>query len=229
MTGATILSASGAAPPRAAIDRAADVLGSGGVVVVPTDTVYGLAVLAERAGATSRLFALKRRPPEVALPLLVADVDQARALADDDLPDVARHLMKRFWPGGLTVVVPRRPGLGLDLGGTDHDTVGVRLPAHPVPVALAARLGPLAVTSANLHGRRTPETAAEVVDELGDEPGLVLDGGRCAGAASTVVSCLGGEVRLLREGTVPFADIVASAAAVGNRTEVVDEPDEAPR
>ncbi len=198
-------------------------------MVVPTDTVYGLAVLAQRRGAAARLFAMKRRPPDVALPVLVADVDQARALAGDDLPDVARRLMERFWPGGLTVVVRRRPGAGLELGGPDDETVGLRLPAHPVPVALAARLGPLAVTSANVHGRPTPETALEVVDELGDEVGLVLDGGRCAGAASTVVSCVGDEVRLLREGTVPFADIVASGPGMGNRTEVVDEADRPPR
>lgn len=220
----TILSASGDPPPDAVIERAAEVLSAGGVVVLPTDTVYGLAVLARLPGLAERLFALKRRPPEVAVPVLVADLDQARALAGDDLPDVARRLMERFWPGGLTVVVPRRPELRLELGGHDDDTVGLRLPAHPVPVALAARVGPLAVTSANLHGRPTPESAPGVIAQLGDGPDLVLDAGPCTGAASTVVSCVGDEVRVLREGTVAAADVVAVA---GRRSDA--EGDGGPR
>lgn len=185
-------------------------------MVVPTDTVYGLAVLAGLSGATARVFALKTRPPEVALPVLVADIAQATALAAEDLPTLARRLMQRWWPGRLTVVVRRRPQLGLELGGADHGTIGLRLPAHPVPLALAARLGPLAVTSANLHGRATPGTATGVVDQLGVDPGVVLDGGRCTGAASTVVSCVDGDLRLLREGAVPFADILATASGAGS-------------
>lgn len=212
MSPATILSASGDPPLRAALDPAAEVLAAGGVVVVPTDTVYGLAVLAERGGGAAQLFALKRRPSDVAVPVLVADVDQALALGHEELPHVARQLMQRWWPGGLTVVVRRRSGLGLDLGGPDSETIGLRLPAHPVPVALAARLGPLAVTSANLHGRSPAETAGEALEQLGAEVGLVLDGGPCTGSASTVVSCLGDGVRLLRAGTVPFADVVAVAS-----------------
>ena len=187
-------------------------LRAGEVVVIPTDTVYGLAVDPRIPGATALVFALKRRPPEVALPVLVADLDQARALAADPLPDVVSQLMERFWPGGLTIVVGRRPGLGLDLGGSEHDSIGLRLPDHPVPVALAARVGPLAVTSANLHGQETPTAASGVTEQLGDDTLVVVDGGHCAGAASTVVSCVGGEVQLLREGTVPFAEVVAAAS-----------------
>ncbi len=215
------------------MERAAEALRGGEVVVVPTDTVYGLAVVAALPEAAARLFALKGRPGEVALPVLVADVDQALALADDDLPAAALDAMRRWWPGPLTVVVRRRGGLGLELGGTDDATIGLRVPAHPVPRGLAARVGPLAVTSANLHGSATPVTAAGVVEHLGAGVGLVLDAGPSDGVSSTVVSCLGDEMRLLRAGKVPFADIVAVTAGPDG-SEVVeashhDQDEERPR
>ncbi|MGH9183909.1 MAG: L-threonylcarbamoyladenylate synthase [Acidimicrobiales bacterium] len=205
-----VLAASGDPVPEAALSAAADALAAGRVVVVPTDTVYGLAVDPSRPGASQQVFAVKRRPSYVALPVLVAGVEQALELAGE-LPEAARRLMGRFWPGGLTVVVPRRPGLGMDLGGPDERTVGLRLPAHPVPVALAARAGPLAVTSANRHGWPTPPTAAGVVDHLGGDVAVVLDAGPCVGTPSTVVSCLDGEVRVLRAGQVPPDAVLAAA------------------
>ncbi|MBW3574677.1 MAG: threonylcarbamoyl-AMP synthase [Actinobacteria bacterium] len=228
-----MVAASGHPPPEDAMERAAEALRGGEVVVVPTDTVYGLAVVAALPGATARLFALKGRPGEVALPVLVADVDQALALAGDDLPAAALRMMRRWWPGPLTVVVRRRGGLGLDLGGTDDASIGLRVPAHPVPRGLAARVGPLAVTSANLHGCPTPVTAAGVVEHLGAGVGLVLDAGESDGAPSTVVSCLGDELRLLRAGHVPFAHVIAVAAGPDG-TEIVqgshhDEAEERPR
>ena len=182
-----VVAASGDPPPEDAVERAAEALRGGEVVVVPTDTVYGLAVVAALPGATARAFALKGRPGDVALPVLVADVDQALALAADDVPAGALRLMRRWWPGGLTVVVRRRGELGLELGGADDETIGLRVPAHPVPLALAARVGPLAVTSANLHGSPTPVTAAGVMEHLGAGLGVVLDAGACDGAPSTVV------------------------------------------
>lgn len=201
-----LLDARGDPPPADPLERAVAVLRAGGVVVIPTDTVYGLAVDPLVAGTTEALFALKGRPPEVALPVLVASVEQALTLATDAVPGSACRLMQRWWPGGLTVVVARREGLGLELGGSGQATVGLRLPAHPVPVALARAVGPLAVTSANRHGRATPATAAEVLDELGAGVALALDGGPCSGAASTVVSCADdGTVRVLRHGVVPAA------------------------
>ncbi len=203
-----MLDASGDPLPSEAVARAVEALETGGVVVVPTDTVYGLAGDPRR---TAALFAVKARPTDVALPVLVADADQALALAADDLDPVGYRLMARWWPGGLTLVVARRPGLGLDLGGPDDTTIGLRLPAHPVPVALARALGPLAVTSANRHGQATPATAWEVVAQLGDGVALALDAGPCRGQASTVVSCLHGELRVLREGSVPSIDVLASA------------------
>jgi L-threonylcarbamoyladenylate synthase len=183
------------------VDDAVAALLAGLPVVLPTDTVYGLAVDPSRPGATDRLFAIKERPMEAALPVLAADRDQAFALADD-VPAAARRLAERFWPGGLTLVIPRKGGLQFDLGGVDDATIGVRVPDHPVPRAVTEQVGPIAATSANLHGQPTPETAAGVTAELGDRVSIVVDGGRCAGRASTVVTCTEDAVTILREGRV---------------------------
>ena len=196
-------------PADSGLDAATDALAAGRPVVLPTDTVYGVAVEPTRSGATDRLFAVKERPRTAALPLLVASLDQALQLSGD-MPPTAVALAEVFWPGGLTLVVPRRPGLDLDLGGEDDMTVGLRQPDHPVPVALAQRVGPLAATSANLHGRPTPATADEVATELGESVELVLDGGPCAGAPSTVVACTAEGITVLREGRVPTADVLAA-------------------
>src|SRR2546421_10163392 len=146
-----VLAALGSPPPEASVNGALQALDAGDVVAIPTDTVYGLAVDPFRPGAADRLFALKRRPRTVDLPLLVADADQVATVATA-VPQVAERLMARYWPGPLTLVLPRRPDLEADLGD-DEATVGVRCPDHPVPVTLCGRHGPLATTSANLHGQ----------------------------------------------------------------------------
>ena len=184
------------------IDDAVAALLAGLPIVLPTDTVYGLAVDPSQPGATDRLFAIKERPTEAALPVLAADRDQAFALAGA-VPAAARRLAERFWPGGLTLVIARKTGLPFDLGGVDDTTIGVRVPDHAVARAIAGQVGPIAATSANLHGRPTPETAAEVMAEIGDRVSIVIDGGRCAGSSSTVVSCTDETVTILREGRVP--------------------------
>lgn len=194
-----------------ALEAAVRALEAGEVVAVPTDTVYGLAVLPGVPSATERLFAVKRRPRGVELPVLAADAAQAFALAADPVPDAARRLAAHYWPGALTIVVARRPGLEWDLG-TGGATIGLRVPDHPVVVALCRRLGPLAVTSANRHGEPTPPTAAEVAAVLGDEVPVVIDGGRCDGAPSTVVAVeADGTVRVLREGRLPATEVEAVA------------------
>ena len=195
--------------PVPALEAAARALASGQIVALPTDTVYGLAADPFRTGATDRIFAVKRRPREVDLPLLVADEEQALSLATG-VPGVARRLMEGFWPGALTIVLPRRPDLTADLG-TDEATVGVRCPAHPAPIAVCRAVGPLATTSANIHGREPLITASEVSATFGDAVALVLDGGTCAGAPSTVVDCTGQEPKLLRQGRVPWSDVLAVA------------------
>ncbi len=203
-----ILPAFGDPPPEASLTHALAALAEGYPVGIPTDTVYGLAVDPFVPGAADRLFAAKRRPRAVELPVLVASVEQALTLATA-VPDAALTLMERYWPGPLTIVIPRRPSLNADLG-EDEATVGVRCPNHPVPLALARKLGPLATTSANLHGEPTSTTAEHVAEVFGDAVPVVLDGGTCTGSPSTVVDCTGFEPRLLREGRVPWTEVLAS-------------------
>lgn len=185
-----------------ALDEAEAALAEGRVVALPTDTVYGLAVDAFHPGATERLFAAKRRPHDVDLPVLVASPDDVHRLAAD-VPPFAQQLMERWWPGPLTLVLRRRPHLDVDLGAR-HDTVGVRCPASDLVCDLAARIGPLATTSANRHGEPTPTTALGVAAVFDDrDVAVVIDGGACDGAPSTVVDVTGDEPVVLREGALP--------------------------
>ena len=199
-----------AAGAAGALQDAAVALADGAVVAVPTDTVYGLAVDPAQPEAVERLFDLKGRPAGVPLPILVAGPEQV-ALVAGDLDVAARDLADRYWPGPLTLVVPRRPGFTVDLGGpaAARQTVGVRWPDHPTVVALCELLGPLAVTSANLHGAPAATSADQVVRAFAgsDQPEVVLDGGVCDGVPSTVVECRGPASRCLREGALPWAEI----------------------
>lgn len=185
-------------PPAGAVDAAVRALAGGDIVGLPTDTVYGVGADPFHTGASDRLFALKGRPRNVVLPVLVADEEQAFALSCA-VPAAARALARHFWPGPLTLVLPRRPDLLADLG-EDDATIGVRCPDHPVPLAICSRLGPLATTSANRHGQPPATTAGAVVDALGPELVLVLDAGTCDKPASTVVDCTGQAPRILRAG-----------------------------
>lgn len=205
-----IVDARGQQPPAEALKEAAEALRAGLAVALPTDTVYGLAADASVPGATDRIFEVKHRPHDVDLPVLVADADQALGLATA-VPESAIALMARFWPGAITLVIPRAPDLAADLGDDDA-TIGVRCPGHAVPRALCAIVGPLATTSANLHGEPTPETAARVAEVFGDAVAVVLDGGPCAGSPSTVVDCTGVEPKLLREGRIAWDDVLATLA-----------------
>jgi len=198
-------------PPHEALQAAVVELTGGRVVGIPTDTVYGLAVDPFRPGSTQCLFSAKDRPHGVALPVLVADLDQAETLTGA-MRSGARSLATRWWPGGLTLVVPRPAGLAVDLGG-DGTTVGLRCPAHPVPVALCRAVGPLATTSANRHGQPPATTAPGLARALGDSVRLILDGGRCAGSPSTVVDCTGPDITCLREGAIAWEKILATLEA----------------
>ncbi len=191
----------------AALDELAEALWRDEVVALPTDTVYGLAVRAASPDAAAALFAVKRRPDRVALPVLVADLAQALELAE--LPvDALGALARRFWPGPLTLVVRRARHVVLHLGG-DETTIGLRCPQSPVLRALATEVGPLAVTSANLHGDRPCTSAQEVRAAFG--PALrVLDGGRCDARPSSVVSLLDERPELLRPGPVTLAEVLAA-------------------
>jgi L-threonylcarbamoyladenylate synthase len=199
--------------PRIVLDDAAGraeaigVLRGGGIVALPTDTVYGIAVALATSGGIERLFRVKDRPPEKGIALLLADADQAWGLGIATV--AARRLAAAFWPGPLTLVLGRRPGIELPdalTGGAA--TVGVRVPDHDAPRALAAALGPLPTTSANRSGEPDALDAASVVAELGGRVDLVLDGGTTRGAAaSTVVDCTREPVTILREGVLGEARI----------------------
>jgi tRNA threonylcarbamoyl adenosine modification protein (Sua5/YciO/YrdC/YwlC family) len=186
-------------------------LRGGGVVVLPTETVYGLAALPTVPGATARIFELKGRRADVPLAVLCADADQALALADEP-SDAVERVAKACWPGPLTLVLRRRRGLGYELG-EPVTTVGVRCPDHDVVRALAAEVGPMAVTSANLHGQPTPDTAPEVAALFGTGVAAVVDGGPCTGIPSTVVDATADDPAawtVLRQGGITLADLLGS-------------------
>lgn len=173
-----------------AIDEAVHVLARGGLVVLPTDTVYGIAADAFSPPAVAALLAAKGRGRQMPPPVLVPDVRTVDGLCDA-VPDAARDLMTAFWPGALTVICRAQPSLAWDLGET-RGTVAVRMPDHPAALAVLRRTGPLAVSSANRTGRPAALTADEARDQLGDAVGLYLDGGPApGGVASTIVDATG--------------------------------------
>ncbi|HTZ09501.1 MAG TPA: L-threonylcarbamoyladenylate synthase [Acidimicrobiales bacterium] len=197
------------------LDAAVAALQGGGVVAIPTDTVYGLAVDPSVPGATEALFALKARPPTVALPVLVASPAALDDLgAPGDWLDAATRLADAFWPGALTVVVPRRVGLDWDLGGTG-DTVGLRCPDDDVARLLCRRVGPLATTSANPHGLPPCHEAGAVRALFGDRLALVLDDGPRDRPPSTVVALGPGGPRCLRTGALAWERVLAVLAGPG--------------
>jgi L-threonylcarbamoyladenylate synthase len=197
---------------------AVEVLQAGGLVAMPTDTVYGIGVALQARDGLGRLFAAKDRPLDRAIVLLVADLDQAASVGV--LSAAARTLADRFWPGGLTLVLPQAPRAGLPAeltGGAA--TIGVRIPDHECPRALALALGPLPVTSANLSGRPDSRDAAAVLAQLGERVELVLDGGPARGGVpSTVVDCTGESPRILRAGAIDPEAIFAILCAGGDAT-----------
>jgi tRNA threonylcarbamoyl adenosine modification protein (Sua5/YciO/YrdC/YwlC family) len=185
----------------AALDRASGVLQGGGTVVLPTDTVYGLAALPSVPGATDALFALKGRSSDQPLAVLVADADAALALVEPVGSTVHRWMAER-WPGPLTLVLRRAPAAaGLALG-SGVDTIGIRCPDHDFVRALAAEVGPIATTSANRHGESTPRSAAKAAAALTGPVGLIIDGGPAGTVASTVVDASVERWRVLRVGAV---------------------------
>lgn len=184
-----------------ALEQAVAVLGSGGTVVLPTDTVYGLAALPSVEGATQALFDLKERSEDHPLAVLVADLDQALELVSFEEPAVGRW-MAELWPGPLTIVLRRSAvASGLALGG-GPTTIGVRCPDHPFVRALAAEVGPIATTSANRSGEPTPVDAGAAAASLAGATDLVIDGGPAGTVASTVVDASGDGWTILREGVI---------------------------
>jgi L-threonylcarbamoyladenylate synthase len=189
------------------IDRGVSVLKQGGIVAYPTGTVYGLGACASLPQAIEQIYEVKERPRNMPLPLLLADVSQITEIAES-VPPVVWSLVRKFLPGALTLVLPRS-GSVPDVVSGGGSTVAVRIPAHPVPIALIKGLGtPIVGTSANLSGRPSPLTAEEVYSQLDDRVGLIIDGGRCPGGReSTVVDVTGENPMILREGAIAGEEI----------------------
>jgi L-threonylcarbamoyladenylate synthase len=183
-------------------------LEAGAVVALPTDTVYGLAVLPTLPGALQRLFELKGRPSSIAVAVLVGDVKQAARVLK--MEGLAASLAAAFWPGALTIVGERVADLPYELGG-DASSIGVRCPNAPYVTELCRRVGPIAVTSANRHGEPPVDTAVLLREHFGPQL-LIADGGICTGKPSTVVDVRGQQALLLRAGAIDFDEIVAVAS-----------------
>lgn len=188
-----------------AIHRALAILRAGGLVAFPTDTVYGLGAQAFNQTAVESIYLAKDRPLEKAIPILIADVVDLDKVADA-VPALALRLAVRFWPGPLTLVVPKHASLPAAVSATS--TVGVRIPNHEVARALLRAAGPMAVSSANLSGQDNPRTVGEVIRQLNGRIPLVLAGGETRGGIpSTVVDVTGAEPVILREGPITFEQI----------------------
>ena len=188
-----------------AIPSALVVLQRGGLVAFPTDTVYGVGALAFDATAVESIYSAKDRPVEKAIPVLIGGPEDLAKVTRGISP-IAAKLAARFWPGPLTLIVPKNPDLPEVVSATL--TVGVRVPDHPVARALLRAAGPMAVTSANISGEASPKTAEAVSRQLNGRIPLILDGGETPGGIpSTVVNCLGTEPVILRKGPVTLKDI----------------------
>ncbi|MCL3860445.1 L-threonylcarbamoyladenylate synthase [Actinotalea sp. K2] len=207
-----------------AVDESVNALGRGELVVLPTDTVYGIAADAFAPAAVAALLAAKGRGRQMPPPVLVSDVRTLDGICDE-VPQAVRDLVEVFWPGGLTVICRAQPSLAWDLGET-RGTVAVRVPDHPAALALLRRTGPLAVSSANRTGMPAALTAHEAADQLGSSVRVYLDAGRApGGVASTIVDATSGDLRLVRAGAVALADLRAVTPVADLDQPVQPRPD----
>lgn len=191
--------------PRA-ISAATLTINKGEVIAFPTDTVYGLGVSAFNREAIDRLYALKQRDASKALPVLIADVSILYSVANPPTAEV-KAIIEHFWPGPLTLVLPRNPALPDNI--SPSSTIGVRIPDHPATREMLRKTGPLAATSANLSGQEEMQTAQQVARIFKEKINLILDGGPAPGGkASTVLDCFSGQWRILRPGPIPRKDIL---------------------
>ncbi len=184
------------------VERGISILKQGGLVAFPTDTVYGLGVWANSQQAVERVYSVKERPRNIALPLLLANISQIGEVAEP-VPPIAWLLAHNFLPGALTIVLHKSNSVP-DIITAGGITVAVRVPAHPIPIALAQGLGaPIVGTSANVSGKPSALTAEEVYSQFGNKIDLVIDGGRCPGGReSTIIDVIGEELVILREGAI---------------------------
>ena len=197
-----------------ALDEAVNVLSRGGLVVLPTDTVYGIGADAFTPPAVQALLDAKGRGRQMPPPVLIPDARTLDGLATD-VPAGARALAEAFWPGGLTLIVRAQPSLAWDLGET-RGTVALRVPDHPTALALLRRTGPLAVSSANRTGSPAAVTAQDAYAQLGDTVAVYLDAGDAPGqVASTIVDATGEILRLVRAGALSLEQLTAVTPVEG--------------
>ncbi len=189
------------------VEEGISILKQGGLVAFPTDTVYGLGAWGNLGQAVERIYQVKERPRNMPLPLLLADTSQISEVAYP-VPQIAWLLAHNFLPGALTLVLHKSNSVS-DIITAGGITVAVRVPAHPIPVALARGLGaPIVGTSANLSGKPSSLTADEVYSQFGDKVDFVIDGGRCLGGKeSTIVDVTGEEPVVLREGAISAEEL----------------------
>lgn len=195
-------------PDVAAIEEVTDILLEGGIVALPTDTVYGLAAVSTNGDAVRRLYEIKGRERNKSIPLLIHSTKGLAHLVRQ-VPDAVRPLLESHWPGGLTVVFRKYQSAFAEV--TSDDTIGLRMPNHTVTLAVLSMVArPLAVTSANLSGKPPALTADDVLESFGDSIECVLDAGRTPGKrASTVLSVIESPFRILREGAISFSNLKA--------------------
>ncbi|MBG0786355.1 MAG: threonylcarbamoyl-AMP synthase [Anaerolineaceae bacterium] len=186
-----------------AIPTASQFIAEGGLIAFPTDTIYGVAGDPFNPESLKNIYQAKERPDEKALPVLVGALEQLTLLVSS-LPPAVEAIARAFWPGPLTLVLPKHPGLPPELSA--YPTVGVRMPDHPFTLALLQQTGPLATTSANISGGQNPTTAQDVLAQLGGRIDLVLDGGPTPGpTASTVADVSSPPFKILREGPISLS------------------------
>ena len=191
---------------RREIEKGVKILQKGGVIAFPTDTVYGLGADAFNCAAVERVFKIKNRSKRQQLPILIADIERLTTLAEP-IPEITWFLARRFWPGGLTLVLPKIDTMPAYLA--PGPTIAVRIPNHPVCLALIQHLGdPIIGTSANISGRPAALTAEEVGQQLGGKIDLIINGGQCPGGKeSTIIDITHEPPIILRQGIIPSHEI----------------------
>ena len=193
-----------------AISEAIEIIQSGGMIVFPTDTVYGVGVSAFNESAIDKIYQVKERSKNKAIPILVGDPAQLSRITPPS-GDQVKRIMDKFWPGALTLILQMLSDLPDNLSSTG--TIGVRIPNYKFTQDLLLQTGPLAVTSANLSGESSAKTAEEVYGNLGGKIDLILDGGKSTGGiASTVLDCTKPEPVILRSGPISLDDIKSMLA-----------------
>jgi len=192
--------------PASEIQAALEILKNGGLVAFPTDTVYGVGALAFDDNAIKSIYVAKDRPIEKAIPVLIADLSDLDQVAES-IPETARILSERFWPGVLTILFPKKDLLPPSISSTS--TVAVRIPDNDDARNLLRAAGPMAVTSANISGQQSPTSAAEVLAQLNGRIPLILDGGKTRGGVpSTLVNCVEDDIEILREGPITLDELL---------------------